>query len=182
MASPEAKASMAKSAIGSPDCRGSTLVELLVALVIATVMLGAATMAFPRSDVRRAEQAAARARGLVELACERAELTGEDIGIVAGDGRIAFGSLRNGEWQAFADSPREPLRPRLLDAEVALELQVDAQVPVVRQEGGADAAVLCPASGESMPFVLELRGPGRQRWSLRGDGDGNLQQVDGNAQ
>lgn len=173
---------MAKSATGNPDCRGVTLVELLVALVIATVMLGAATMAFPRSDARRAEQAAARARGLVELACERAELTGEDIFMVAGGDRIAFGRLRNGEWLAFADSPREPLRPRMLDTEVALELQVDAQASVVSREGGADAALLCPASGGPMPFVLELRGPGRQRWSLRGDDDGNLRQVDGNAQ
>lgn len=172
---------MAMSAIGNPSRRGSTLVELLVALAIASVMLGAATMAFPRSDARRAEQAAARAGGLVELACERAELTGVDVGIVAEGGTLGFGSFRTGEWRAFSDSPREALRPRVLDADVVLDLRPDGQGWSPRREDGTDPGVLCLASGESTPFVLELRGPGHQHWTLRGDGDGNLQRVDGNA-
>jgi general secretion pathway protein G len=53
---------MAMSATGNRNrAPGSTLIELLVGLVIASVMLGAAVMAFPRTDERRAEQAAVRA-------------------------------------------------------------------------------------------------------------------------
>ena len=53
---------MAMSATGSRNrAPGSTLIELLVGLVIASVMLGAVAIAFPRTDVRRADHAAARA-------------------------------------------------------------------------------------------------------------------------
>ena len=173
---------MAMSATGSRDrASGSTLIELLVGLVIASVMLGAAVMAFPRTDERRADQAAARAQALIELACERAELTGEDIGFAATQDKLVFGSYRNGEWQAFPDSPQEALRPRMLDKAVTLELRVDDPMLAMRARADAGVQALCLASGESTPFVLDLRGPARQQRSLRGDGSAIVQQGDGDA-
>ena len=173
---------MAMSATGSRDrASGSTLIELLVGLVIASVMLGAAVMAFPRTDERRADQAAARAQALIELACERAELTGEDIGFAATQDKLVFGSYRNGEWQAFPDSPQEALRPRMLDKAVTLELRVDDPMLAMRARADAGVQALCLASGESTPFVLDLRGPARQQRLLRGDGSAIVQQGDGDA-
>ena len=173
---------MAMSATGNRKrAPGSTLIELLVGLVIASVMLGAAVMAFPRTDERRADQAAARAQALIELACERAELTGEDIGFAATQDKLVFGSYRNGEWQAFPDSPQEALRPRMLDKAVTLELRVDDPMLAMRARADAGVQALCLASGESTPFVLDLRGPARQQRSLRGDGSAIVQQGDGDA-
>jgi type II secretory pathway pseudopilin PulG len=173
---------MAMSATGSRNrAPGSTLIELLVGLVIASVMLGAAAMAFPRTDERRADQAAARAQALIELACERAELTGEDIGFAVDQRKLVFGPYRSGEWQAFPDSPQEALRPRKLDEAVTLELRVDDPMPPIRARAAAGMQALCLASGESTPFVLDLRGPARQQRSLRGDGFAIVQQVDGDA-
>jgi type II secretory pathway pseudopilin PulG len=149
---------------------------LLVGMAIASVMLGAATLAFPRSDARRADQAVARAQALVELACERAELGGRDIGIVVERQRIAFASLQDGGWQPIVDSPQEALRPRMLDKAVTLALRVDAPLPLPSQPETA-VQVACMASGELTPFTLYLSGPGRQRRSLRGDGSGSVRQV-----
>jgi type II secretory pathway pseudopilin PulG len=173
---------MAMSATGNRNrAPGSTLIELLVGLVIASVMLGAVAIAFPRTDVRSADQAAARAQALIELACERAELTGEDIGFAVDHRKLVFGSYRGGEWQAFPDSPQEALRPRMLDHDVTLELRVDDPMPPMRARAADDTQALCLASGESTPFVLDLRGPARQQRSLRGDGFAIVQQVVGDA-
>jgi type II secretory pathway pseudopilin PulG len=168
---------MATSATGNRKrAPGSTLIELLVSMAIASVMLGAATLAFPRSDARRADQAVARAQALVELACERAELGGRDIGIVVERQRIAFASLQDGGWQPIVDSPQEALRPRMLDKVVTLALRVDAPLPLPSQPETA-VQVACMASGELTPFTLDLSGPGRQRRSLHGDGSGGVRQV-----
>jgi type II secretory pathway pseudopilin PulG len=173
---------MAMSATGNRNrAPGSTLIELLVGLVIASVMLGAAVMAFPRTDERRAEQAAARAQALIEFACERAELTGEDIGFAVEQHRRVFGSYRSGEWQAFPDSPQEALRPRVLDKDVTLELRVDDPMQSMRARVVDGTQAWCLASGESTPFVLVLRGPARRQRSLRGDGSAIVQQGDGDA-
>jgi type II secretory pathway pseudopilin PulG len=173
---------MAMSATGNRKrAPGSTLIELLVGLVIASVMLGAVAIAFPRTDVRRADQAAARAPALIELACERAELTGEDIGFAVDQRKLMFGSYRSGEWQAFPDSPQEALRPRMLDHDVTLELRFDDPMLPMRARAADDTQALCLAGGESTPFVLDLRGPARQQRSLRGDGFAIVQQVVGDA-
>jgi type II secretory pathway pseudopilin PulG len=173
---------MAMSATGSRNhAPGSTLIELLVGLVIASVMLGAVAIAFPRTDVRSADQAAARAQALIELACERAELTGEDVGFMVDHRKLVFGSYRSGEWQAFPDSPQEALRPRMLDRDVTLELRVDDPMLRMRARAGDDTRALCLASGESTPFVLGLHGPAHQQRSLRGDGSGIVQQGDRDA-
>jgi hypothetical protein len=43
------------------------------------------------------------------------------------------------------------------------------------------AQAWCLASGESTPFVLDLRGPAREQRSLRGDGSAIVQQGDRDA-
>jgi type II secretory pathway pseudopilin PulG len=173
---------MAMSATGSRNrAPGSTLIELLVGLVIVSVMLGAVAIAFPRTEGRRADHAAARAQALIELACERAELTGEDIGFAVDQRKLVFGSYRSGEWQAFPDSPQEALRPRMLDKDVTLELRVDDPMQSMRARAVDGAQAWCLASGESTPFVLDLRGPAREQRSLRGDGSAIVQQGDRDA-
>lgn len=170
---------MAMSATGNRSrAPGSTLIELLVGLVIVSVVLGAAMLAFPRTDERRADQAATQAKALIELACERAELTGEDIGIAAEDRDLVFALYRDDAWKPFTDSPQEALRPRRLDPAVTLELRADEPMLATAEAG---AQVLCLASGESTPFVLDLRGPAQQRRSLRGDDSGAVRQVSDDA-
>jgi prepilin-type N-terminal cleavage/methylation domain-containing protein len=154
-----------------------TLIELLVGMVIVSVLLGAALMAFPRTGERRTDLAAEKAMALIGLLCERAELTGRDVGMGVQGRRLVFASLRAEGWQPFADSPNEALRPRVLGEQLELQLRVD---DVLSLAGAADAAsfpVVCLASGEMTPFTLAIQGPTPRRWLVRGDATGQLSRT-----
>lgn len=159
---------MATSATGSRSAAaGISLIELLVGMVIAATVLGAAMMAFPRTDERKVEQAALQARALVAHACERAELLGEDIDISVDERGLVFAVLRDDQWQAFPDSPDEPLRPRRPDPAVTLAMDATQPLPSGTRRNGAHA--LCMANGEPTPFELQVRGPNGLRHSVRID-------------
>jgi prepilin-type N-terminal cleavage/methylation domain-containing protein len=154
-----------------------TLIELLVGMVIVSVLLGVAMMAFPRTGERRTDLASEKAAALIGLLCERAELTGRDVGMGVQGSRLVFASLRADGWQPFADSPDEALRPRVLGEQLELQLRVDE---VSSLAGGPDAAgfpVVCLASGEMTPFTLAIEGPTQRRWLVRGDATGQLSRT-----
>lgn len=180
MASAEAMAPMVTSATGNASrARGMTLLELLVGLVIVLAMTGAAVIAFPRSEAHRAELAASRAASLIALACERAELTGVDIGIAIEGRDLIFLEQRNGKWNAITSSAKEALRRRSMDPDIALELHVDA--PNASVSADADSLGFCLADGEPTPFSIELHGPARQHWTVSADASGSLTRVNHDA-
>ena len=165
------------SATGRPDASarsGFTLVELLVAMAIASVLLAAVVLAWPDSAARRGELAAQRALALLQLACERAERSGRDIGIgVSGQG-FAFGPFAAGRWQPYRDEAYEPLRPRVLEPGVRLELAAEGRAVVLPDAQPGQPQLACLAGGELTPFELRLSGPGDSRWLLTGNADGAL--------
>ena len=181
MAGPAAMALMATSATGSRSrAHGMTLLELLVGLVIVLAMTGAAMVAFPRSDAHRADLAALRTVSLIALACERAELTGVDIGIAVDDRDLLFREYRSGEWVVIADSTKEALRRRAMDPDVMLELHADAPYVSVSQ-GTADPHAFCLADGGPTSFSIDLQGPAREHWTVTSNGSGEMKRVNHNA-
>lgn len=168
---------MATSATGSRRPAGMSLIELLVGMVIVSVLLGAALMAFPRTGERRTDLAAEKAMALIGLLCERAELTGRDVGMGVQGSRLAFASLRAEGWQPFADSPDEALRPRTLGEQLELQLRVDDVLSLAGAPDAADFPVVCLASGELAPFTLAIQGPTHRRWLIRGDSTGQLSRT-----
>ena len=64
---------------------------------------------------------------------------------------------------------------------MTLELRVDDPRQSMRARAVDGTQALCLASGESTPFVLDLRGPAREQRSLRGDGSAIVQQGDRDA-
>jgi len=168
---------MATSATGSRRPAGMSLIELLVGMVIVSVLLGAALMAFPRTGERRTDLAAEKAMALIGLLCERAELTGRDVGMGVQGSRLAFASLRAEGWQPFADSPDEALRPRTLGEQLELQLRVDDVLSLAGAPDAADFPVVCLASGEMTPFTLAIQGPTQRRWLIRGDSTGQLSRT-----
>ena len=157
-----------------------TLLELLVGLVIVLAMTGAAVIAFPRSDAHRADLAALRTLSLIALACERAELTGVDIGFEVEERDLLFREYRSGDWAAITDSAREPLRRRAMDPDVMLELHSDPSVVSASQDTAGPLA-LCLADGGSTPFSIDLRGPAREYWTVSSDGSGDMKRMNHNA-
>jgi prepilin-type N-terminal cleavage/methylation domain-containing protein len=158
----------------APGVRGLTLIELLVVLVILGVLVGAVTLAFPDLGARRGEQALARVRALVELACERAVLSGRDVGIAVAHDALAFGHFRDGRFEQIPDSVGEALRPRRIERGLWLSLSVDGRTLALSDALPVRPQLACLSSGELTPFFLELANRDGGRWPRRAGASGRL--------
>ncbi len=160
--------------------RGFTLIEVLVVVVIVGVVVGAATLAISASGSRELENAARRAEARIALACERALVSGQDLGFSLIEGSLRFGYMLPTRWQAVSDSPDEALRERPIGEGIALRLTRDG-LDVVDAPAGDDLIAdkpqfICFSSGELTPFELELARDGvAERWHLLARVDGNLE-------
>src|SRR5688572_11902937 len=91
------------SGVSHRAAQGFTLIELLVVLVIAGVLIGALVLAAGGSGARELENAAQRSRGLIALACERALLSGRDLGFAPTRDGLRFGYFVAEGWRPLGD-------------------------------------------------------------------------------
>lgn len=155
--------------------RGFTLIELLVVVVIVAVLAGAVALSVGTGDSRRVENAARRAQALVELACERAALTGRGLAFAVTPDALRFGYLADdGRWVPVQDDPADPLRRRTLGESLRLRIERDGRALAIDEEP-TEPQVACFGSGELTPFELAI-GPaaGDAAWHLVGEHDGTL--------
>lgn len=155
--------------------RGLSLIELLVVLAVVGALAGALALSLGSRPERLLENAARRLQALVGLACERAVLTGVDLGFRFEAEGWRFGALRADGWKPIGDDRGDELRPRRWEDGLSFSLRRDglevdpAAEPLTPQ-------LLCLASGELTPFELELTHAGSaRRWRLSGSADGSLQ-------
>lgn len=158
--------------------RGFSLIELLVVLVIIGVVTGMAVLAIGGSGERTVENAARRAAALITLACERAALTGRDIGFsVVLDG-LRFGNFEPDGWHPLGPGGSDELRARALGPELDLAAWREGVELPLSDEPGMEPAFACLSSGELTPFVLRIDRAGIERpWELEGRIDGSLELV-----
>lgn len=156
--------------------RGFTLLELLVVAAIVALVAGMAVLASGGVGDRQLENAARRAEALVELACERAAMTGRDLGFALVEGGLRFGYLVPQGFQPVRDDPADPLRSRPWDASLRFSLLRDGEVLAAEPDPPSTAQVACFASGELTPFTLRLEAEGREGgWELTGSLAGDLE-------
>lgn len=173
--------------VGLNTQRGITLIELLVALVIVAVLSAAAVLAMPDFAARRGEVAAERVAALLGMACERAMVTGRDMGVVIDVDRMGFGSFAQGVFTPLPDDAAEPLRTRRLPAGFSLGLRLDGRdidlndIDLDRDETPR-ARIACQASGELTPFELLLVRDGLPRWRITGAPSGRIERERVDAQ
>lgn len=131
-----------------------SLLELLVVIAImAVISVGAILAVANAGPERRLEREGRRFAALVELACERAQLTGREHGVHLSTSGYAFGMATPAGWRVLTDGE---LRPRLLETGLTLvaarddvALELDAGTPLEPQ-------AVCLASGELTPFDATL--------------------------
>jgi len=153
--------------------RGFSLLEILVVMVILAVAVGAVSLAIAGAGGERVlTREAERTQALFEFACERAQLSGRDIGISLSQGGFRFSHLDAGVWLPYRE---EALRARSWPASLSAVLARDEQVVQLEKGFPERPQLLCYASGELTAFRLELALPDlAKHYRLDGQGDGQV--------
>lgn len=153
---------------------GFTLIELVVVVAIVAVLAVAATLSVNAvGGARVVEREARRFEALVSLACERAQVTGRDVGVHLGARSYAFSTFLPAGWRVESAGD---LRTRELPRGFSLTARRDGIVLELVSELPDAPQLVCYASGELTPFALEIdAGPAIPRYAVRGAPDGVLE-------
>jgi general secretion pathway protein H len=153
--------------------RGFSLLEILVVMVILAVAVGAVTLAIAGAGGERVlAREAERTQALVEFACERAQLSGRDIGITLSQGGFRFSHFDGGVWLPYRE---EALRARTWPGNLSVALVRDEQAVRLDKSFPERPQLLCYASGELTAFRLDLALPDlARRYRLDGQGNGQV--------
>lgn len=160
------------SATVSHRARGFSLIELLVVVAIVGVLALAVTLSIGGSAQRQLLREAERFQALVGQACEQAELSGREIGVVVGAGGYSFRILGGNEWQAVPDDG--PLRTRPWIDGLRANLSSEGRHVDFLSTGDAAPQLVCFSSGELTPFVLTLELGDAPRYRVTGAEDATL--------
>lgn len=163
-----------------PRPRGLSLIELLVVVAILAILATAALLAVDSAGPgRQVERELRRLGGRIELACERAQLTGLEAGLHLHRAGYAFSRAGVEGWEP-------EIVPELRASTLVQGLVLSAQRAGADLELGesevADPQVVCLPSGELTAFVVTIGTPsGSVRGQLRGEPDGTLRVGAGTA-
>jgi general secretion pathway protein H len=144
-------------------CRGFTLLELLVVLVIIGIILTFAVLSIGDGGRRdRLEQEARRLQALLTLTGEEAVLRSLELGVVLKRQGYRFVAFDGEKWQPVAGDAL--LREHRLPESMALELFIDGlpvELSLLPGEGEEDEEGPLPqllffSSGERQPFELTV--------------------------
>jgi len=152
---------------------GFSLIEILVVVVILAVVAGAVSIAVAGAGGERAlTREAERAQALIEFACERAQLSGRDVGISLSQSGYRFSRFEQNVWLPYRE---ETLRARSWPPNFAVVLARDDLGVSLGTEFPERPQLLCYSSGELTAFRLELALPDiARRYRIDGHGDGQV--------
>ena len=142
-------------------CRGFTLLELMVVLVLIGIIFSFAMLSIGGDDLAEAmEQETRRLAALIGMAADEAVMRGEELAIHFTDDSYAFMVLNAGEWQPARDD--HLLKTYKLPAGLKLRLEVEGEAPLLVQPDDEDEEddkerrvpqVYILSSGEMTPFA-----------------------------
>jgi len=165
-------------------CRGFTLVEILVVVVIMAVVISLAVLAIGASGRdSQLDEESRRIEGLVGLLHERAVLEGRDFGLRIEPTGYEFVVYEPEHDRWVSLNEEHEFRHRDLPKGVSFELQLDSQTVVLKPVDTSLVGNAVPpapqlaiaASGEGTPFRLTLlRATTQAKASVDGDAFGKL--------
>ena len=163
-----------------PRPRGLSLIELLVVVAILAILATAALLAVDSAGPgRQVERELRRLGGRIELACERAQLTGLEAGLHLHRAGYAFSRAGVEGWEPEIVPE---LRASTLVQGLALSAQREGAELELGESEVDDPQVVCLPSGELTAFVVTIGTPsGGVRGQLRGEPDGTLRVGAGTA-
>ncbi|WP_150713554.1 type II secretion system minor pseudopilin GspH [Pseudomonas fluorescens] len=147
-------------------CRGFTLLELMIVIVLIGVLLGMASLATGPNPARQARQEAHAMAGLVGQLRERAVLDGEEYGLRLSDGGYRMMRLAAQGWQPMAALQAWPVN-------VQLYLEQDGHPQTLQGDEGPPQLLML-SSDETSAFTLTFSTPDRTLLSVSSDGLGKV--------
>ncbi len=153
--------------------RGFSLIEILVVTVILAIVAAAVTLAVAGAGgERQLAHDAERMQALVTYACERAELSGREIGPSLNRDGYRFSRIDHANWLPIRD---DELRPRQWTVNLDALLTRDGHRVDIAKEFPDKPQLLCFSSGELTAFRLDLAlADVASRYRLEGQPDGGI--------
>jgi general secretion pathway protein H len=143
-------------------CRGFTLLEVLMVLVIVGAVLSMVGLVAPASPERQARLEAGQMLQLLAAGRESAVLEGREHGLQLAPGSYRLLRLEGGRWEprGAGHAMPEGLRLRVRVAGLPSDLQLEGEQP----------QVLLLSSDEYSPFEIEIHHHDARLLSVQGDG------------
>ncbi|MEO8671297.1 MAG: type II secretion system minor pseudopilin GspH [Tahibacter sp.] len=138
----------------TPVAKGFTLIEVLVVVVILAVLAAAVSMSLAGGGgERQLEREAQRIEALLRYVCERAEISGRQIGVSFDPEGYFFSETEPDGWHAIKDGE---LRRRRWNAAMMVALSRDGIRVDTSISSPEQPQLACFSSGELTPFRLDL--------------------------
>jgi len=136
--------------------KGFTLIEILVAVVIISIILGIALLKFDIDNYETLlKQEAGRISRMLELADQQAIFQGQDIGLLIEDKQYEFYVYTKQSWKPLQDKllKKKTLPP---DMEITLTLDGLRTRPQTSNSVDKKPQIIVFSSGELTPFEIRL--------------------------
>lgn len=133
--------------------RGFTLIEILVVIAIMAVLAATVSIAITGGAERALQREAERAQALITYACERAELSGRDIGLSFDATGYRFSYYDRDVWTPYRS---DELRARTWPANISAILTRDNQRIALERKFPEKPQLRCDGAGELTAFRIDL--------------------------
>ncbi len=152
-------------------CRGFTLLELLVVILIIGIVISFASLSVGQHASRALQDEAERIHSLLRLAAEESVLQGRELAMQFGPGGYLFVTLDGADWVPVEED--RLFREREFPPGLSLDLSLEGvEVDLLDSENPPRIFVL--SSAEMTPFELTLGNDEGEAYTLRGDLTGRL--------
>ncbi len=153
--------------------QGFTLIEIMVVITIASIMIGAAVLAFPDSSNDRLKEQGGRFSALISLAQDEAILQSQDLAVAVHDSGYSFYRRDGAKWVAYSD---KPFVARVVDGGIQAEVVLEGVSIKLLPPNKAKPQIVIYSNGEMTPFSYNLINQEKSKYTIQFDGAGNLKQ------
>jgi general secretion pathway protein H len=153
--------------------QGFTLIEIMVVITIASIMIGAAVLAFPDSSNDHLKEQGSRFSALISLAQDEAILQSQDLAVAVNDNGYSFYRREASAWAAYSD---KPFITRVMDGGIQSEVILEGlsiKLPPLKK---AKPQIIIYSNGEMTPFSYNLSNEIKSKYTIQFDAAGTLKQ------
>lgn len=151
--------------------QGFTLIEIMVVIVIVSILVGAVSLTFPRSNDDLLKQDIDRFAELLSLAQDEAILESRDLAIAINDSGYSFLKREDKSWQVFEG---EPFNPKKLSGNPVSALDLEGTPIKLKDKSKTEPQIVIYSSGEMTPFVYSFGYKNGSYVSIDADAGGTI--------